>query len=245
MTPAPNRLVRHQFRRNLLNADVDVTEGNDNSGFGLGTKSSWLNLTYYTKYFNVTTEEVKERLLSAALIDGSFLEKLNGRMDFYGPAWLSITVAIMLFVSSSVAKSAWAHPGEILDFHLLTFGIVEMLLYTTVQTAASWGFFRWRGVDGVKVGEMAALSGYSLVPLPPALLLASIPFSFTQWLAFTGAAVASCLFIYRNLWPILQTSPTIRHEQATLFITARLAIHAIFFFALRVTFFRHTHTTKQ
>ena len=218
-----------------------LVSSGDASGFGLGVKPSWTNLNFYTKYFNVTTEEVRERLQSGLLADGTFLEKLNGRMDFYGPAWLSITTAVLLFVSSSFGKRAWAHPGERQDLHLLTLGVVEMLVYTSFMTMASWGFFRWRGVDGVKVGEMAALSGYSLTPLVPALILSMLPLSIVQWAAFTAAAAGSCLFIYRNLWPILQTSPSIRHEQASMFIASLLFVHAVFFFALRVAFFKYVH----
>lgn len=215
--------------------------GPDPSGFGLGAKPGWANLNFYTKYFNVTTAEVHERLRSAATADAAFLEKLNGRLDFYGPLWISVSVAVVLFVSSSFTKRAWAHPGETLDFHLLTMGIIEMVLYTAFQSAMSWGFFRWRSVDGVKAGEMVALSGYSLALLLPALVVSMVPLSLAQWAAFTAAAAASSLFIYRNLWPILQTSPSIRHEQAALFTTCTLAIHVLFFLTLRVTFFKHVH----
>lgn len=204
-------------------------------------KPGWTNLNYYTKYFNVTTEEIKDRLQSGLTADGAFLEKLNGRMDFYGPLWLSISIAVLLFVSSSFGKRAWAHASEKLDLHLLTLGVVELMVYTSFMTLASWGFFRWRGVDGVKVGEMAALSGYSLTPLVPALLISTLPLSIIQWAAFAAAASLSCLFIFRNLWPILQTSPSIRHEQASMFIASLLFVHACFFFALRVAFFKHVH----
>lgn len=180
----------------------------------------------------------------AALADAAFLEKLNGRLDFYGPLWLSVTVALLLFVSSSIVKRVWGQPGELLDFHLLTVGIVEMLLYTAFQTAATWGFFRWRSVDGVKIGEMAALSGYALVPLVPALLISSLPVGILQWAAFMGSAGMSALFIYRNLWPILQTSPSIRHEQGALFITALLGFHVIFILALRIMFFKNVYESK-
>lgn len=73
-------------------------------------------------------------------------------------------------MASSFTKKVWAHPGETLDLTLLTFGIVEMLLYTSFMASASWGFFRWRGVDGVKLGETVALTGYSLAILFPALV---------------------------------------------------------------------------
>ncbi len=215
-----------------------------NDGFGLTEKQNWTNLNYYAKYFNVTTDEVKERLVLASKADSNFLETLNGRMDYYGPLWLSVTCAVLLFVSSSLSKRLWSHPGELLDFHLLTVGVVELLLYNAFQTVASWGFFKWRGIDGVKVSEMAALSGYSLCPLIPALLVSVIPLSLVQWTAFAASAVISCTFIYRNLWPILKTSPSIKQEQATLFITLLLGTHAIFFLALRIAFYRHLHATK-
>lgn len=221
--------------------NISSSGAGDTSGFGLGAKTNWTNLNFYTKYFNVTTVDFQERIIAAAMADGLFLEKLNGRLDFYGPLWISITVAILLFVSSSLAKIVWPHTNEFIDFHLITFGIIEMILFTSFQTALSWGFFRWRAVDGVKIGEMAALNGYSLVPLVPALLLSAIPLSITQWAAFTAATVLSCLFIYRNLWPILQTSPTIRHEHSALFITLLLGVQVIFILSLKAAFFRHTH----
>lgn len=173
--------------------------------------------------------------------DASFLERLAGRLDFYGPIWISISVGVLLFVISSANKTIWYHRGEFIDFHLLTMGIVEMIIFTAFQTAFSWGFFRWRSVDGVKLGEMAALSGYSLTPLVPALLVCMIPLSIVQWAAFMGAVAISCVFIKRNLWPILKTSPTIRQEQATFFIIGLLAVQSIFILSLRVMFFKHVH----
>ena len=150
---------------------MPINTGSDTSGFGLsGSKSSWLNLNHYSKYFNVTTEDVQERLRSSLMMDGTFLERLNGRLDFYGPLWISISVALFLFVASSFTKRVWAHPGETLDLTLLTFGVMEMLVYTSLMSAISWGFFKWRGVDGVKLGETVALTGYSLTVLIPALV---------------------------------------------------------------------------
>lgn len=92
---------------------------------------------------------------------------------------------------------------------------------------------------------MVALSGYSLAPLLPAVLASMFSLSLMQWAAFTAAAGVSCLFIYRNLWPILQTSPSIRKEQASMFIGCLLTVHAIFFLALRVTFFKHVHAVPS
>lgn len=67
------------------------------------------------------------------------------------------------------------------------------------------------------------------------------PLSLLQWAIFTAAAASSSVFIYRNLWPILQSSPTIRHEQAVAFMGAFIAVHSIFILAIRVTFFKHVH----
>lgn len=213
----------------------------DSSGFGLGIKPNWNNFNYYTKYFNVTSTEVQQRIVSAAMADGLFLEKLNGRLDFYGPLWINLTVGVLLFICSSAAKLVWSHASEHPDFQLLPLGICEMLIFSIFQTALSWGFFRWQGVDGVKIGEMTALNGYSIVLLVPALVFSCIPHGITQWASFTAATALSCLFLYRNLWPILQTSPTIRSEQSALFITVLLGVQAIVIFSLRIAFFQHSH----
>lgn len=241
--PAVQELKFQEFEFNQPSKPGFATTGNDDSGFGLGVKPSWSNLNFYTKYFDVTTDDLKQRLAMAAMADATFLEKLNGRLDFYGPAWLSITIAVLLFTISSATKRIFSHAGEVIDLHLLTTGIVEMLFFTSFQTAFAWGFFRWRSIDGVKLGEMAALCGYSLTPLIPALLLCLIPLSLIQWAAFMAAVGVSGLFIQRNLWPILQTSPSIRREQAILFIGCLIAIHSLFILALRIMFFKHTHAT--
>lgn len=68
-----------------------------------------------------------------------------------------------------------------------------------------------------------------------------IPLSLLQWAVFTAAAAASSAFIYRNLWPILRSSPTIRQEQAAIVITAIVVLHSIFILAIRVVFFKHIH----
>lgn len=53
-------------------------------GFAEGNKTSWLDLSKYSKFFNVTTEEVVQRIMNVVALRTTFLEDLAGRKDLYG-----------------------------------------------------------------------------------------------------------------------------------------------------------------
>lgn len=59
--------------------------------FGAST-TTWVQLDRYTKYFNVTTEEVIQRIINAATLRKTFLEDFTGRPDLFGSSSRPLTM---------------------------------------------------------------------------------------------------------------------------------------------------------
>lgn len=209
--------------------------------------ASWWNawfgggLDYYTRYFNVTTGQVEDRLRGALFLDRRFLEDLHGQPDVWGPLWLSVSLAMSCFVVSSISKVPGGGGAALTagpPFEALSAGLVEVVGYTAFSSLAASAFLQWRGVDSLPFLEVQCLMGYSLVPLFPALLVCLVPFGPTQGLAFLAGSVGSAIFISRNLWPALKASPRISREQAFLFLVGLLGVHVIFGILLHYSFFK-------
>lgn len=65
-------------------------------------KVSRFSIKYYKSYFDVTTEEVINRLKAAANpTNGSFLIDMN-KIDLYGPIWMTATVSFISFALGTI-----------------------------------------------------------------------------------------------------------------------------------------------
>ena len=92
---------------------------------------SFLSISYYQKYFKVGAIDVKRRIIKGMrIVNRDFLETEGIAPEIWGPIWISLSLAILLFFSSTLALE-WG--GSIkwgsLDYSPLSLGATTFLLF--------------------------------------------------------------------------------------------------------------------
>ncbi|PJF17721.1 Protein YIPF [Paramicrosporidium saccamoebae] len=152
------------------------------TGFGT-SQPSYFKLDNYSKYFNVTTEEVVQRVMSVVTMRESFLEDLAGRLDLYGPAWIAITLAVAIFMVST-SGNFFPHLGKPTDLHSLSSALCLLSCHLLIVCFGGWTVLKWLGADSLHATELTTLVGYSLLLFYPILVGLGGLFSFRRWLCF-------------------------------------------------------------
>lgn len=71
-------------------------------------QSSWLTfltLSYYQSYFDVTTHQVFERIIAGMFpLRLKLVESLHPNPDLYGPFWLAMTLILSTAISGNIAN---------------------------------------------------------------------------------------------------------------------------------------------
>ena len=61
-------------------------------------------LLWITEYCNITSVEVKERIICSLLpYKKNFLEIINGKSDLYGPFWICISLVFLLGAAGNLS----------------------------------------------------------------------------------------------------------------------------------------------
>jgi len=202
-----------------------------------GKRFLW-TLSFYQQFFDVDTNAVLQRCLSAIFPKDNFLDVLEGNPDLYGPFWIATTVVVILFLTGSI--NAWlAARGDSYygyDFKLLSGAAGLIYGYTLVIPFALWAALRWSGSEAANVLECWALYGYANVIWVPVALISWSPLDILNYV-FVGVGLAvSGLFLARNLYPIIMTTP---HQRAKLIFIIVLVLHAGLAIAIKVLFFAY------
>jgi len=159
------------------------------------------NIEFYQPFFDVTTDEVKERIVTT--IDprrNNFFDILQGKPDLYGPFWIYTTLIFALaaagnfsgfLASLSDEKSFQSHFDfvPIATGVIYGFGIVVPVVFTFLLR-----------LFGSKVSyiDTVCIYGYSTFILIPVLLLAIIPYSIVQWIVLMYGLGSSTWFLLNN-----------------------------------------------
>eukprot|EP00386_Alphamonas_edax_P006171 GDKI01020077.1.p1 GENE.GDKI01020077.1~~GDKI01020077.1.p1 ORF type:complete len:324 (+),score=117.47 GDKI01020077.1:65-1036(+) len=243
MSSKPQALEFHEFehdsfnkgasafeeRQGLVTApDGDAAPATGVDGADASGGSGWFwNVSYYQPYFNVSTADVKQRMMmvldprplpftmpgiSAATLAGSapagspqtFWETFQYYPDMYGPVWISLTLVIAIGISGNVSGFLGYRPdgakGEDFqgDFKKITAAASLIMALGLLFPLAIWGVLMYFGSKARYV-RLVSLSGYSLAPFVPAAAICAIPIAFFQWLALLAAAALCMLFLFKNL----------------------------------------------
>jgi hypothetical protein len=139
---------------------------------------SFLSISYYQKYFNVGAIDVKRRLEKGMrIVNRDFLETEGVAPEIWGPIWISLSLAILLFFSSTLALE-WG--GSIkwgsLDYSLLSLGVMTFLAFAIFEPL---GMFYAIGkmfplndpyLNNFDLIPLVMLTCYSWMPIFPALV---------------------------------------------------------------------------
>lgn len=162
---------------------------------------SCLSVEFYQPYFDVTTEDVKQRILST--VDprkNTFFETLDNRPDLYGPFWIYTTLIFALAAcgnfSNLIRASANGQAFQsrfnfipIATSVIYGFGIVVPIIFTFLLR-----------LFGSKVNyvDTVCIYGYSTFILIPVLIVAIIPMSVIQWIVLMYGFASSTWFLLNN-----------------------------------------------
>lgn len=157
----------------------------------------------------------------------SHLTTLSSGSDLYGPFWVSTTLILALFLSSSLAASISKYlsaPGAEYDYNFGLLGLAATIVYTYSfgVPVALWLALRYLGVGEWGIVDALGVWGYALfVWIPVSVgcfacmdfrnidkqqqVLCVIPESITRWVLVSVGFSLSGYYLAANVYPILSS----------------------------------------
>ncbi|KAF9107257.1 hypothetical protein BGX27_008809 [Mortierella sp. AM989] len=201
-------------------------------------KPIW-SLGYYSKFFDVDTNEVMERCFASVLPKDNFLEVMGGNPDLYGPIWIATTVIFVLFVTSSIVDSINAYINKTpysYDIFQLTFAFGTIYTYAFLVPLMIWGATKYFGCQPDLL-EMLALYGYALTIWVPVAILSVIPIELARWILLGIGAGLSGVFLIRNMYPVLSRAEA---QIAKIILILVILFHGALALVLKYKFFAYS-----
>lgn len=216
-----------------------------------GTPSFW-KFSYYQSLFDVTTNDVLDRLLWSAVprFSGpSYLERnIRPNPDLYGPVWVGLTLIVTTSVSSNVAgyletagqsKHFW-HT----DYTRVSFASTAILLYMFLVPLVLWAVLKYRQVESrYSLLETLCLYGYSLSVYVPISVLWAVHLLWLRWLLMIVGAGLSGFVLVSTLWPSFREDS---RKMAVITSIVIFTLHALLALGFVQYFFQHdtTHSVE-
>ncbi|PON37368.1 Yip1 domain containing protein [Parasponia andersonii] len=176
-------------------------------GFEQQPANNWrgvFSISSYTQYFNVDTDIVLNRLLSALHpIGGDFFAKIDANPDLYGLIWISTT---LVFVLASLGNCATylmqkhTNSGTSWSFNVNYVNVAagSVYGYAAVVPLAFYFLLQYMGSNPSLV-KFWCMWGYSLFIFVLASFLLVIPVEFLRWMIILLTGAASACFVGSNL----------------------------------------------
>lgn len=211
----------------------------------MGSEKHYLwSLDFYARFFDVDTSEVLRRCWAALFPKSNFLDLLEGNPDLYGPLWITTTVVLILFLSSTI-QGFLANSQDIAytyNFDLLSGAAGLMYGYSILVPTSLWGVLRYYGCETVNLLECLCLYGYSnLIWIPVAIASAS-PVSLLNWILAAVGFAASTTFLMRSLGPVVNATD---FKTAKVLLVLVVALHGGLSLAIEILFFHHTSPVSK
>jgi hypothetical protein len=117
----------------------------------------FLSLAFYEKYFQVSQEEVVERIkLNFIPIQRDFIEKIRPNPDLYGPFWILTTLIFLLGSTSNLARYFfnWEKTEYIFKLQLVRYGVVLVYGIGFGVPGVLYLILRFMKCDTLKLSEV-------------------------------------------------------------------------------------------
>lgn len=206
------------------------------SGASGSSKRFLWSISFYAQFFDVDTNEVLRRCTTAVFPRANFLDVLDGNPDLYGPFWIATTVVVILFLAGSISR--WLQltgtDSYAYDFRLLSGAAGLIYGYTGVIPLALWAALKWSGSEAANVLECWSLYGYGNVIWIPVALISWSPLDLLNWIFVAAGLAISALFLVRNLWPVISTTP---HQRAKALLILVVVLHVGLAVTIKFLFF--------
>eukprot|EP00744_Colponema_vietnamica_P000370 GILI01000648.1.p1 GENE.GILI01000648.1~~GILI01000648.1.p1 ORF type:complete len:353 (+),score=129.40 GILI01000648.1:86-1144(+) len=163
---------------------------------------AFLSVDYYKKYFNVTTNDVTQRIVRSLWpFNPSFFETSKENPDLYGPFWIYTTLIIMIAAAgnfSSYVTSNKSTEWEY-DFSYVPAAAGVVYGFGFVFPLVLWFIMRQFGTQ-TPIVQVICIYGYSLFVFIPLTLLSIIPYEAARWVFVTLGLLMSSSFLLSNFW---------------------------------------------
>ncbi|OHT04193.1 Yip1 domain family, member 1 [Tritrichomonas foetus] len=129
-------------------------------------------ITKFTKYFNITTDEVLDRIVVSLIPNkANFLTRIESNPDLYGPFWITITVSFLCFSLGNISHMFRYGGNYVYYFGSLVSAATLLSLFVFAFPFAIW--FYKKALSPPLVLLMT-LFGYSVLYLIPGSLAITI-----------------------------------------------------------------------
>jgi hypothetical protein len=203
-----------------------------------GGKMYLWRLDFYAQFFDVDTNEVIKRCWAALFPKAMFLDVLEGNPDLYGPFWITTTVVLILFLSSTIAQYFAREKDQpySYDFGLLSGAAGLMYGYTAFIPTALWGVLKWYGSESASLLECLCLYGYANLIWVPVAIASASPIAILNYVFVAVGFGVSGMFLLRNLYPVVSATDA---KTAKVLLIVMIALHAGLALAIKILFFAH------
>ncbi|XP_013108110.1 protein YIPF1 [Stomoxys calcitrans] len=189
------------------------------------SKTSFLTIEYYQRFFDVDTLVVLERIANSMIpkrAPSNYLKSSIGQNpDLYGPFWITTTLIFCIAISGNIANYL-QHQSETYqwhyNFHLVSYAATCIFIYANFLPGALWALFKYslkpleEGLETENADytpsllSLMCVYGYSLAIYIPVSILWVIQLSILQWLLVITAALLSGSVLIAVLTPALRNS---------------------------------------
>ena len=167
-------------------------------------------VAFYQKYFQVDTVDVVERLKWALFFTTPRYLKPkeergpgNGKVDMYGPIWVSTTLWVVLAVADVIAAK-WEGAAEAsgssaeswnFDFTWVLVSIAAAYAYVVAVPLLSWCILKFNDVGDLPFTKMVCLYGYGFLPMIIGAVVTVVPL----WPIKVAAIVIFSLYSFASI----------------------------------------------
>ncbi|KAG4301735.1 hypothetical protein PCK1_001998 [Pneumocystis canis] len=239
-----------EFQNFYINNDIFTTYQNkfniDNTHqttyFG---KYTILSIGFYSKFFNIETNQIIQRCIHAMFPKNNFLELIEENPDLYGPFWVATTAIFSIFFSSTITEWIKAHLSKIsynCNFSTFTKACFLIYGYNTIISIGVWGLLMYYQCK-LKLHEYFCLYGYAMSIWIPMTIINIFPFeifnlnifsNIIRWISIIIGFLISSLFLLKELKSIMyHMEPTTKK----LILSLVVLCHAVLSIIFKILFF--------
>jgi hypothetical protein len=170
---------------------------------------SFVSIDALQEHFDVSTDEVRARIMAAAVPYKVDSEPFRSKPDFWGPFWVA-TTAILFLAGSANFSHIMDVGSEIAKTDYSLAGAVATMIYG-MAIAVPLGVRAAQYLLGSSSGEinykqLICAFGYSLFVFIPVSIVCVAPVGLVKTLAILVALAWSLAFLYATVWVDLSSS---------------------------------------
>ncbi|EGR27970.1 hypothetical protein IMG5_185530 [Ichthyophthirius multifiliis] len=159
----------------------------------------FLQLEYYQPYFNITSNEIKQRVKSCFLpIKPDFLNIIKQKPDLWGPFWILTTLIFMLYSCGNLSQYISEKNNYKVNFSYLPVAAAIVYSFGIGFPIVLCILIKFFGGD-VSVFEIICLYGYSMGCFIIVAVFNMIPLYWMKVLSLVYGLLNSSIFIVMNI----------------------------------------------